>query len=172
MAHYGQGDRYIVQDTSDGKESQVGLSEGIKRSVAAGCLALTSLIALTPTSLAPFATTALTTTVLVSSRPAHAVTNEQLLYLEAWRAVDRAYVDKTFNGQSWFRVREDTLKKKKLTTREDTHKEIKSMLASLGDPFTRFLEPEQYKALKGTTSGGDVTGVGLEVSFKNDSFGK
>ena len=36
--------------------------------------------------------------------PAAAVTNEQLLYLEAWRAVDRAYVDKTFNGTSWFKV--------------------------------------------------------------------
>jgi hypothetical protein len=24
---------------------------------------------------------------------------------QAWRAVDRAYVDKSFNGQSWFRVR-------------------------------------------------------------------
>ena len=24
--------------------------------------------------------------------------------LQAWRAVDRAYVDKTFNGQSWFKV--------------------------------------------------------------------
>lgn len=23
---------------------------------------------------------------------------------QAWRAVDRAYVDKSFNGQSWFRV--------------------------------------------------------------------
>lgn len=96
--------------------------------------------------------------------PAHAVTNEQLLYLEAWRAVDRAYVDKTFNGQSWFRVRENTLKNRKLITREDTHEEIKSMLKSLDDPFTRFLEPEQYQALKGATRG-DVTGVGLEVSF-------
>lgn len=35
---------------------------------------------------------------------AQAITNEQLVYLEAWRAVDRAYVDKTFNGNSWFRV--------------------------------------------------------------------
>jgi hypothetical protein len=35
---------------------------------------------------------------------AHAVTNEQLLYLEAWRAVDRAYVDKSFNGNNWFKV--------------------------------------------------------------------
>lgn len=100
--------------------------------------------------------------------PAHAVTNEQLLYLEAWRAVDRAYVDKTFNGQSWFRVRENTLKKKKLTTREDTYEEIKSMLKSLDDPFTRFLEPDQYQALKGATRG-DVTGVGLEVSFPSSS---
>lgn len=36
--------------------------------------------------------------------PAQAVTSEQLLFLEAWRAVDRAYVDKSFNGQSWFKV--------------------------------------------------------------------
>ena len=102
--------------------------------------------------------------VVMTPAPAHAVTTEQLLYLEAWRAVDRAYVDKTFNGQTWFRVRENTLKKKNLLTREDTHTEIRSMLASLDDPFTRFLDPDQYKALKGSTSG-DVTGVGLEVSF-------
>lgn len=37
--------------------------------------------------------------------PSQAVTSEQLLFLEAWRAVDRAYVDKSFNGQSWFKVR-------------------------------------------------------------------
>jgi hypothetical protein len=41
--------------------------------------------------------------------PAQAVTNEQLLFLEAWRAVDRAYVDKSFNGQSWFKVILNTL---------------------------------------------------------------
>ncbi len=36
--------------------------------------------------------------------PAHAITTEQLLYLEAWRAVDRAYYDKSFNNQNWFKV--------------------------------------------------------------------
>ncbi len=36
--------------------------------------------------------------------PADAVTQEQLLFLEAWRVVDRAYVDKKFNGQNWFKV--------------------------------------------------------------------
>ena len=130
-------------------------------------LALAGLLTVAPvTALA--GALALTTNV----ERADAVTNEQLLYLEAWRAVDRAYVDKTFNGQSWFRVREDTLKKKKLLSREDTYTEIKSMLASLGDPFTRFLEPDQYKALKGATSGGKLVGCGLEVSFRSGSGSK
>lgn len=40
-----------------------------------------------------------------------AITDNQLLFLEAWRAVDRAYVDRTFNGQSWFRYRENAIKK-------------------------------------------------------------
>ncbi|KAK9806765.1 hypothetical protein WJX72_001801 [[Myrmecia] bisecta] len=96
--------------------------------------------------------------------PAAAITNEQLLYLEAWRAVDRAYVDKTFNGQSWFRVREKALKEAQLTERADTYAEIKRMLATLGDPFTRFLEPARFAALKRGTAG-SVTGVGLEVGF-------
>lgn len=40
-----------------------------------------------------------------------AITENQMLFLEAWRAVDRAYVDRSFNGQSWFRYRETALKK-------------------------------------------------------------
>ncbi len=28
----------------------------------------------------------------------------EVVCAQAWRAVDRAYVDKGFNGQSWFRV--------------------------------------------------------------------
>ena len=35
---------------------------------------------------------------VASPSPAGAVTANQLLFLEAWRAVDKAYVDKTFNG--------------------------------------------------------------------------
>lgn len=41
--------------------------------------------------------------------PAAAISENQLLFLEAWRAVDRAYVDKTFAGQPWFRARSRTL---------------------------------------------------------------
>ena len=60
-----------------------------------------------------------------------AITENQLLFLEAWRAVDRAYVDKTFNGQSWFRYREAAVKKTPMDTREETYAAIRAMLATL-----------------------------------------
>jgi C-terminal peptidase prc len=62
---------------------------------------------------------------------AGAITENQLLFLEAWRAVDRAYVDKTFNGQSWFRYREAAVKKTPMDTREETYAAIRAMLATL-----------------------------------------
>lgn len=50
------------------------------------------------------ATAAALAATLLAASPATAITTEQLLYLEAWRAVDRAYVDKTFNNNNWFKV--------------------------------------------------------------------
>ena len=49
-----------------------------------------------------------------------ALTEENLLFLEAWRTIDRAYIDKTFNGQSWFRYRENALRNEPMNTREET----------------------------------------------------
>mmetsp|Transcript_44173 Transcript_44173/g.84432 ORF Transcript_44173/g.84432 Transcript_44173/m.84432 type:complete len:471 (+) Transcript_44173:151-1563(+) len=107
----------------------------------------------------------------VSPAPAEAISEENLIFLEAWRAVDRAYVDKTFNGQSWFRYREKTIKNVKMIEREDTYQAIKDMLQTLDDPFTRFLEPSRYASLMGGTSG-SITGVGLEVGFEDNGKGK
>lgn len=57
--------------------------------------------------------------------PAHAITTEQLLFLEAWRAIDRAYVDKSFNNQSWFKVRHKQMHKTNCCCRDscDAHSE-------------------------------------------------
>lgn len=95
---------------------------------------------------------------------AEAVTENQLIFLEAWRAVDRAYVDKTFNGNSWFRIREQTLKKVDMPNRAAAYDAIRDLLKRLDDPFTRFLDPEQFLALSSGTKGA-VTGVGLEVGY-------
>mmetsp|Transcript_22090 Transcript_22090/g.52815 ORF Transcript_22090/g.52815 Transcript_22090/m.52815 type:complete len:485 (-) Transcript_22090:771-2225(-) len=112
-----------------------------------------------------FATATLSFSLITGTpTPAEAVTENQLIYLEAWRAVDRAFYDKTFNGNSWFRVREKTLKTVDMPTRQSAYEAIRDTLKLLDDPFTRFLGPEQYSALASGTRG-SVTGVGLEVGF-------
>ncbi|CAN1759986.1 Carboxyl-terminal-processing peptidase 2, chloroplastic [Linum perenne] len=104
----------------------------------------------------------------VSSAPSKALTEENLIFLEAWRLIDRAYVDKTFNGQSWFRYREDALRNEPMNTREETYDAIRKMAASLDDPFTRFLEPEKLRSLRSGTEG-SLTGVGLSIGYPGRS---
>ena len=52
--------------------------------------------------------------------------------------------------------------------RADTYEAIRASLRLLDDPFTRFLDPDRYAALK-RGNAGTVTGVGLEVGFSNES---
>ena len=96
------------------------------------------------------------------SSPAQALTEEQKLLSEVWRIVDRAYVDDTFNHQNWWMVRQRVLKQP-LENREATYTAIQEMLASLDDPFTRLLKPDQYRSLQTNTSG-ELTGVGLQIA--------
>lgn len=103
------------------------------------------------------------------TQSAAALTDEQKLISEAWRIVNRTYLDDTFNHQNWAAVRQKTLKQP-LKDREETHKAIQEMIASLGDPFTRFMKPEQYRSLQVTTSG-ELTGVGLQIAL-NAKTGK
>lgn len=91
-----------------------------------------------------------------------ALTEEQKLFNEAWRIVNQAYVDPSFNGQNWWLVREKALKRP-LPNREATYEAIQTMLASLEDPFTRLLRPAQFRSLQ-TTTAGELTGVGLQIS--------
>ncbi len=95
--------------------------------------------------------------------PAYALTQEQKLYNEVWRIVNRSYLDETFNHQNWWFVRQKALKKP-LKSREETYVAIDQMLKSLGDPFTRFLPPQSYRSLQVTTSG-ELSGVGLQIAL-------
>lgn len=97
-----------------------------------------------------------------SSDLAIALTEEQKLFNEAWRIVNQAYVDPSFNGQNWWLVREKALKRP-LPNREATYEAIEKMVATLEDPFTRFLRPAQFRSLQ-TTTAGELTGVGLQIS--------
>jgi carboxyl-terminal processing protease len=102
----------------------------------------------------------------ISISPAYALTDEQELVLDAWRIVNRAYLDDHFNNHKWSDVRLSALKQP-LDTREQTYTAIQKMLANLDDPFTRLLKPDQYRSLQVNTSG-ELTGVGLQIVYDND----
>ena len=101
--------------------------------------------------------------------PATALTSEQKLVTEVWRIVNRTYLDDTFNHQNWTAVRQKTLEKP-IEDQQAAYTAISGMLKRLDDPFTRFLDQEQYRSLQVNTSG-ELTGVGLQIAL-NPQTGK
>ena len=98
---------------------------------------------------------------------AAAFTQEQKLLLQSWRLVNQAYLDETFNHQNWWFVRQKMFKRQ-LSNREQTYAAIEEMLATLDDPFTRLLKPEQYRSLQVNTSG-ELSGVGLQINIDSET---
>ena len=99
--------------------------------------------------------------------PAAAFTPEQHLVLQAWRTVNQAYYDNSFNHQNWWLTRDSTMKQP-FPTEEAAYQAITKMIATLDEPFTRLLRPEQYRSLKVNTAG-ELSGVGLQIGVKAGS---
>lgn len=81
---------------------------------------------------------------------------------EVWQIVDRNYVDGTFNQVDWQKVRNEYLSRN-YTSKEEAYKAIREMLKKLDDPYTRFMNPEEFKSMQIDTSG-ELTGVGIQLS--------
>lgn len=81
----------------------------------------------------------------------------------AWQLVNREYVDGTFNKVNWQATRQSLLSKN-YTTREQAYTAIRAALEKLGDPYTRFMDPNQYQALTSQTSG-EVSGIGIRMEM-------
>lgn len=92
---------------------------------------------------------------------------EQKILLQSWRLVNQAYLDDTFNQQNWWEIRQKFLDRR-LPKREDTYNAIDEMLATLDEPFTRLLRPEQYHNLQVSTAG-ELSGVGLQININPDT---
>jgi len=89
-------------------------------------------------------------------------TPEQRFIAEAWRQVDNAYIDRTFNHQDWFQLRQDAIKKK-YKSMDEARTEVESILGSLGDRYTRYLSPAKYDSIVNAATG-NVFGVGVELA--------
>lgn len=81
---------------------------------------------------------------------------------EVWQIVNRTYVDGTFNQVDWQGVRRDYLNRNYKTS-EEAYKAIREMLKKLQDPYTRFMDPEEFQAMQIDTSG-ELTGVGIQLA--------
>ena len=117
-------------------------------------------------------TTALVVSVLSSpSLPAlatdyGALTNEQKLVAEAWRLVDNSYLDRTFNHQDWFKLRQDYVTRK-YKNMDQARQAIDEMVGTLGDKYTRYLPPQKFQSLVDSATG-TLAGVGIEISVLNN----
>lgn len=98
---------------------------------------------------------------------AAAFTSDQQLVLQAWRTINQAYYDNSFNHQNWWLTRDRTLKQQ-IPNEEAAYQAITKMISTLDEPFTRLLRPEQYRSLKVNTAG-ELSGVGLQIGVKADS---
>lgn len=83
------------------------------------------------------------------------------LYSQVWNLVDSNYYDQSFHDQDWSRWqhRYDG----KLHEMTDSYKAIETMLASLGDPYTRFLNPEAF-AQENSAIAAKLYGIGIQMA--------
>lgn len=63
-------------------------------------------------------------------------TDRNRLAAETWRAVDEGYLDRTFGGQDWFKLRKEVVKKD-YKSDEELYQSLTAMLSKLGDKYTR-----------------------------------
>ncbi len=81
---------------------------------------------------------------------------------EVWQVIDKQYVDATFNQKDWRAIRKQYLNKN-YKNKEEVYKSIRAMLKNLNDPYTRFMDPKEFRNLQVETSG-QLIGVGIQLS--------
>lgn len=86
------------------------------------------------------------------------------LYDTVWKLINNKFVDRTDNGQDWTKWRHKY--DDKIKTNEDAYLAIDTMLASLDDPYTRFLDPKEF-ADETTSIKGSLKGIGTQIAIKD-----
>ncbi|WP_373531481.1 S41 family peptidase [Vampirovibrio sp.] len=89
------------------------------------------------------------------------------LYDEAWTMVRTEYVDGSFNGQDWSKWRYKYQGKLKDT--DDAYVAIGTMVASLNDEYTRFLQPRDMNE-QSMSIDSRLYGVGIQISKRDNKL--
>lgn len=86
------------------------------------------------------------------------------LYNQAWSNINQKYVDKTNNEQNWMRWKNKYTNY--IKTPEDCYVAIDTMLASLNDPYTKFLDPKEFEEEKSSIKG-SLKGIGVQIGVRD-----
>ncbi|OVA00990.1 PDZ domain [Macleaya cordata] len=97
------------------------------------------------------------------------VTNEGIVE-EAWEIVNDSFLDSSdrhrFSPDNWMQKKKNIVGSS-IQTRSKAHDIIRRMLASLGDPYTRFLSPAEFSKMARY----DMTGIGINLREIPDDNG-
>ena len=113
--------------------------------------------------------TALAATSLLISQSSSPVTaaledSPKTLVDEVWQIVHSEFVDRGFNHTDW-QVKRQELLQQEYPNQKSAYKAIRESLESLGDPYTRFLDPREYADLTSQTSG-ELSGIGIQLGIE------
>ncbi len=88
----------------------------------------------------------------------------QSLYDRAWKLVNAKFVDQTNNEQDWsrWRHRYDSV----IKDDEDAYVAIESMVSSLNDVYTKFLNPKDFKE-ENESIQGSLQGIGVQIGVRD-----
>ena len=105
----------------------------------------------------------LLTALLTTIGNAYSASPEQL-YDTVWNLINKKYYDPTDNTQDWnkWRYRYSN----RLQTKEDAYVAIETMLASLNDPYTRFLPPKEFSEETQSIKG-SLKGIGTQIGIRD-----
>ena len=84
------------------------------------------------------------------------------VYDKVWNLIKEDYYEGTYNGQNW--TRWEHRYNGKLKTQADAHLAICTMLASLGDRYTRYLDPEAFDEEKSQIKA-KLCGIGVQIGI-------
>lgn len=86
------------------------------------------------------------------------------LYDNVWRLINAKFVDQTNNNQNWEKWRHKY--DNQIKTNEDAYVAINTMIASLNDPYTKFLDPKEF-ADETSSIKGSLKGIGIQIGVKD-----
>lgn len=108
--------------------------------------------------------TLITIAILISTLLPVQASEQTMLYDQVWKLINSKYVDPCNNHQNWYkwRKRYDS----QIKTNEDAYVAIDTMLASLNDPYTKFLDPKEFKEETSSIKG-SLKGIGVQIGIKD-----